>query len=446
METPQGTRIPPESRVLIIMTGGTICMKRSPDGFIPARGFLKSCMAPRPSFNDLSNPADINVVMDDGMSQPHKSLRTPVSTYQKHVRYACFEFDDLLDSSSINADGWTHIGSTIYRNYKLFDAFVILHGTDSLAYTCSALSFMLENLGKPVILTGSQAPMLELQNDATDNLLGSLIIAGHFMIPEVCLFFNYSLFRGNRATKVSASDFTAFASPNFPPLATISSLKTHVSWDLVQRPMSLEPFKIQTNRASGDVACLRIFPGIRPEMIDAVLKLDGLKGLVLETFGAGNAPGGPDGMLTKVFADAIKREIIIVNVTQCMTGTVSPLYEPAMILKRAGVIPGYDMTSEAALAKLSYLLALPNISMHRVIELMSVSIRGEFTEQGNMLFEHPTRSLPPPLANLTSLSYAISNGNLAETEELLKGDLGWLLNEADYSGNTPLVGLRVYTI
>jgi len=139
-----------------------------------------------------------------------------------------FEFEELLDSSSINADGWTHICQTIFRNYTLFDAFVILHGTDSLAYTCFALSFMLQNLGKPVILTGSQAPMLELQNDATDNLLGSLIIAGHFMIPDVCLFFNYKLFRGNRTTKVSAWDFAAFASPNFPPLATISSLKRHV--------------------------------------------------------------------------------------------------------------------------------------------------------------------------------------------------------------------------
>ena len=189
------------------MTGGTICMKRSPNGFVPARGFLESGMAPRPSFNDGSRPDDIVVVTDDGSEVSHRSLRTPVSSYQKHIRYAVFEFQELLDSSSISAEGWSHIAQTIFRNYKLFDAFVILHGTDSLAYTCSALSFMLQNLGKPIILTGSQAPMLELQNDATDNLLGSLIIAGHFMIPEVCLFFNYKLFRGNRSTKVSASDF-----------------------------------------------------------------------------------------------------------------------------------------------------------------------------------------------------------------------------------------------
>ena len=292
-------------------------MKRSANGYVPARGFLESAMEPRPSFNDGSEPENIHVMTDDHREESLRSLRTPISTYNKHVRYAVYEFNELLDSSSIDADGWTQISQTVFRNYRLFDAFVVLHGTDSLAYTCSALSFMLQNLGKPVILTGSQAPMLELQNDATDNLLNSLIVAGHFMIPEVCLFFNYHLFRGNRATKVSASDFAAFSSPNFPPLATISSLKTHVSWDLIYRPTHIKPFSIQTNRATGDVACLRIFPGIKPEMVDAVLKLDGLKGLVLETFGAGNAPGGPDGALTKVFADAIKRDIIVVNVTQC---------------------------------------------------------------------------------------------------------------------------------
>ena len=306
-----------ESRVLVVVTGGTICMKRSASGFVPARGFLESGMAPRPSFNDGSNPSDVNVMIDDQTTKALRSLRTPISTYRKHVRYAVLEFEELLDSSSIDAKGWVQIAQTIYRNYKLFDAFVVLHGTDSLAYTCSALSFMLQNLGKPVVFTGSQAPMLELQNDATDNLLGSLITAGHFMIPEVCLFFNYKLFRGNRARKVSASDFAAFASPNFPPLATITSLKTHVSWELINRPTHIEPFSIQTNIATGNVACLRIFPGIKPEMVDAVLKVRGLQGLVLETFGPGNAPGGQDGALTRVFAEAIMRGMVIVNVTQC---------------------------------------------------------------------------------------------------------------------------------
>lgn len=313
---------------------------------------------------------------------------------------------------------------------------------DSLAYTCSALSFMLQNLGKSVILTGSQAPMVELQNDATDNLLGSLIIAGHFMIPEVCLFFNYNLFRGNRTMKTSASDFAAFSSPNLPPLATISSLRVNVSWDLIYRPKYMEAFSIQTKRATGDVACLRIFPGIRPDMVDAVLKITGLKALVLETFGAGNAPG--DGSLAKVLAAAIERGIIIINVTQCMTGTVSPLYEAGAPLRRAGVVPGHDMTTEAALAKLSYLLALPDLTTEDIIRQLSVSLRGEFTEPTNMIFEHPKGILPTGIANLTYLGYAISKGDVAEVQKLLKGDLGWLLNEADYTGNTPLVRILQY--
>ncbi|KAI9841142.1 MAG: hypothetical protein M1837_000986 [Sclerophora amabilis] len=307
----------PESRVLIVMTGGTICMKRSDMGFVPARGFQDAGLAPRPSFNDGSGAEPVDVMFGDADRRSLRSLRTPISIYERHVRYVVLEFEELLDSSSIDAKGWTEIARAIHRNYQLFDAFVILHGTDSLAYTCSALSFMLQNLGKPVILTGSQAPMLELQNDATDNLLGSLIIAGHFMIPEVCLFFNYKLFRGNRTTKTSASEFAAFSSPNHPPLATITSLRTDVSWPLVYRPTHINPFTIQTNLDTSHVACLRIFPGIKPEMVDGVLRLNGLRGLILETFGAGNAPGGPDSAMTKVIADAVNRGIIIVNVTQC---------------------------------------------------------------------------------------------------------------------------------
>ncbi|KAL9598291.1 MAG: hypothetical protein Q9219_004592 [cf. Caloplaca sp. 3 TL-2023] len=437
-----GTKTPSamaaESRVLVIMTGGTICMKRSPDGFVPARGFLESGMAPRPSFNDGSEPREVGIIVSDGSQIPFRSLRTPISTYEKHVRYAVYEFDRLLDSSSIDAEGWTQIAETVYRNYRLFDGFVVLHGTDSLAYTCSALSFMLQNLGKPVLLTGSQAPISELQNDATDNLLGSLIIAGHFMIPEVCLFFNYKLFRGNRATKVSASDFAAFASPNLQPLAVINSSKTVVSWELIHRPTDIQPFSIHTHRQTAHVACLRIFPGIKPDMVDAVLKVDGLEGLILETFGSGNAPGGPDGALTKVFEAAVNRGIVIVNVTQCMTGTVSPLYEPAMRLKRAGLVPGHDMTTEAALAKLSYLLS-QNLSVKDIAHRMTVSLRGELSEHRATAFQHPReRGLPPHLAELTAMGYAIASGNVAGVSDAVKGNLQWLLSEADYSGNTPL--------
>ncbi|KAL8783283.1 MAG: hypothetical protein Q9213_004717 [Squamulea squamosa] len=393
-------------------------------------------MAPRPSFNDGSGVQETNVVASDGLETAHRSLRTPLSTYQKHIRYVAFEFETLLDSSSINAEGWTEIARTIDRNYRLFDGFVVLHGTDSLAYTCSALSFMLQNLGKPVILTGSQAPISELQNDATDNLLGSLIIAGHFMVPEVCLFFNYKLFRGNRATKVSASDFAAFASPNLPPLAVINSSKTVVSWELVHRPKYIEPFSIHTHRDTAHVACLRIFPGIKPEMVDAVLKVQSLKGLILETFGSGNAPGGSDGALIKVLEAAVSRGIVIVNVTQCMTGTVSPLYEPAMRLKRAGLVPGHDMTTEAALAKLSYLLG-QDLSPREIAHQMTLSLRGELTEHTATAFQHPS-GLPTHLADLTALGYAITAGDVPVVLDALRGTMKHLISESDYSGNTPL--------
>ncbi|OCL15104.1 asparaginase-domain-containing protein [Glonium stellatum] len=431
----------PESRVLIIITGGTICMRRSEDGLIPAKGFLKAGLAPRPPFNDGSYPEPLEIVTDDsGTRKAVQSLRTPISTYDRRVRYSVLEFDELLDSSSIDAAGWDHIAKSIYRNYQLFDGFVVLHGTDSLAYTCSALSFMLQNLGKPVILTGSQAPMMELQNDAQDNLLSSLIIAGHFMIPEVCLFFNFRLFRGNRTKKVSTDDFAAFASPNLPPLATISSLRTNVQWGLVYRPTSVNAFSIQTKLDTAHVACLRVFPGMKPEMVDAVLRLEGLKGLVLETFGAGNTPGGPDSAMTKILADAVKRGIVIVNVTQCLSGSVSPLYAPATVLGRAGVVFGQDLTTEAALAKLAYLLALPDSTPEEVSKRMSISLRGELTESTRTHFEHPKNgTLTPELSALTALAYSVQAGDLQGTRDVIRGESRWLLNDADYAGSTPMV-------
>ncbi|OQE16954.1 hypothetical protein PENSTE_c022G10145 [Penicillium steckii] len=428
-----------ESRVLIIMTGGTICMQQSPSGFIPARGFQEKCMARVPCFNDSSISTAMDVVTKvSGEVTAHPSLRTPVTTYGRQVRYTVYEFEELLDSSSINAKGWAEIAQTVFQNYELFDGFVILHGTDSLAYTCSALSFMLQNLGKPVVLTGSQAPMLELQNDATDNLLGSLVVAGHFMIPEVCLYFNNKLFRGNRTTKVAASDFAAFNAPNCPPLAVTTSMRTNVNWDMVHRPTSLEHFSIQTNLDTAHVACLRIFPGIKPEMVDAVLRLEGLRGLVLETFGAGNAPSGQDNAMINVLASAIQRGIVIVNVTQCLTGSVSPVYATGMSLSRAGVVAGLDMTTEGALTKLAYLLALPDSSPETVTKYMSISLRGELTESSLPVFRHPDGPLPERVQTLIVMAYAIAHGDLERVQTIMKSEHHWLLNDEDYSGNTPI--------
>jgi lysophospholipase len=419
-------------------------MRKSPDGLVPARGFLKAGLAPRPVFNDGSYPEPLEIVTDDnGTRKAVQSLRTPISTYERRVRYCVLEFEKLLDSSSIDSNGWDQIARTVQRNYQLFDGFVILHGTDSLAYTSSALSFMFHNLGKPVILTGSQAPMMNLQTDAQDNLLNSLIIAGHFMIPEVCLFFNFKLFRGNRATKVSAEDFDAFGSPNLPPLATVSSTKTNVLWHRVHRSVDLRPFTIQTSLDTAHVACLRVFPGITPAMVDAVLRLEGLKGLVLETFGAGNTPGGPDSAMTRCLADAVKRGIVIVNVTQCLSGSVSALYAPGAYLGRAGVVFGQDLTSEAALTKLAYLLALPDATPEEVAKRMSVSLRGELTETTRTHFEHPSRSgvLTPELSSLTALGYAVQKGDLQATKDIIRGEPRWLLNDADYQMNSPVVSV-----
>ncbi|KAI0201140.1 L-asparaginase [Astrocystis sublimbata] len=453
----------PESRVLLIITGGTICMQPSAGGLVPVDGFLKNAMAPRPSFNDMSESVSLAAVQN-GQAVTIPSLRTPPSTYARHIRYSAIEFSPLLDSSSISSDGWTSIAYAVRENYHLYDGFVVLHGTDSLAYSASALSFMLSDLGKPVILTGSQASIFALQSDAVDNLLGSLIIAATFVIPEVGLFFHHKLYRGNRCTKVSASAFEAFASPNCDPLARVTSLGVDVNWGLVRRPTKIARFDVATPRLdTAHVAALRIFPGIKPEMVDGVLRVPGLRGLVLETFGMGNAPAGVDNGLTNVIKAAVDRGIVIVNVSQCTSGFVSPLYAPGFALGEAGVVFGYDLTSEAALTKLGYLLALQDdnqdLDAKEVGRRMSRPLRGEMTALTSPVFTHPygaedegqgikgTKS-PRPLSRgetaFAELGYAIQAGDLRTVAELLDADLVYsgsgkkvsLLYRADYAGNT----------
>lgn len=437
-------------------------MRPSPDGLQPIGGFLENAMAPRPCFNDGSSPkgkswfrfsfektltrTHLTVRLQafkDGKELLLDSLRTPPSAYSSHIRYGILEFDPLLDSSSISSEGWREIALTVKENYFLFDGFVILHGTDSLSYTASALSFMMSDLGKPVILTGSQTPIFSLQTDAVDNLLGSLIIAGTFVIPEVCLFFHHRLFRGNRTSKVSASSFAAFESPNYEPLARVNGLGVDVNWPLVHRPRRIAEFRVTTDLDTAHVACLWIFPGIQPEMVDSVLRLPNLRGLVLASFGMGNAPGGVDGGLTKVIRQAIERGTVIVNVSQCTSGFVSPVYGPGTELGRAGVIFGLDLTIEAALTKLSYLLAIPGLSTAEVTSRMSCSLRGEITERSQPTFSHPAGSLDSTASLLTAadaaftaLGYAIRNGDFASFIEILDGDEVAMLNKVDYAGNT----------
>ncbi|ORY71891.1 lysophospholipase [Pseudomassariella vexata] len=441
----RGNEAYPESRVLIIITGGTICMQPAEDGsLVPVDGFLENAMANRPSFNDRSERVKLSAIKD-GQKIMLNSLRTPPSSYSRHIRYGALEFCPLLDSSSISSVGWTQIATTIKANYHLFDGFVVLHGTDSLSYSASALSFMMEDLGKPVVLTGSQASIFALQSDAVDNLLGSLIIAGTFVIPEVCLFFHHTLFRGNRTTKISASSFEAFASPNCEPLGKVTGVGVNVNWLLVRRPTKIAQFQVTPYLDMAHVACVRMFPGILPEMVDSILRVPNLRGLILETFGMGNAPAGVDGSLTKVIKSGVERGVVIVNISQCTNGFVSPLYAPGFALGKAGVVFGHDLTSEAALTKLSYLLAL-DLKPAEVSARMSSSLRGELTEFSVPEFSHPAGAveassrLSGAEAAFTLLGYAIEKGDFQAVKELLEGDnINYqLLKRADYAGNTPV--------
>ncbi|CCU82496.1 hypothetical protein BGHDH14_bgh00162 [Blumeria hordei DH14] len=429
----------PESRVLIVMTGGTICMIPSPEGLVPSTGFLEDGMAIRPNFNDQSNPEPIPVMVDSTTTEFFPSLRTPKTTYSRHVRYTLYEFPKLLDSSSISSAGWSQIATTIKNNYSLFDGFVVLHGTDSLAYSSSALSFMLTHLGKPVILTGSQTSIFALQSDGVDNILGSLIIAGTFMIPEVCLFFHHTLHRGNRCTKISSSSFKAFASPNYGALAKVTAMGIEINWKLIERPKTIAKFDIQINLDTAHVACFRIFPGMKPEMLESVLQVANVRGLILETFGAGNAPHSEDGRFVQIIKSAVARGIVIVNVSQCQSGFVSPLYAAAEPLRQAGVVFGQDLTTEAALTKLSYLLALPGLSYETITTEMQRSLCGEMTELNCTSFSHPSSDIAvTDHSAFTSLGYAISEGKLQTVIHLIEGNQFNLLYSRDYAGNTPL--------
>ncbi|KAH8117175.1 asparaginase-domain-containing protein [Phellopilus nigrolimitatus] len=303
------------------------------------------------------------------------SLVTPRTSIHagnsKRIRYAILEWDPLLDSSNVDTEDWIRIAEEIELNYAAFDAFVVLHGTDTMSYTSSALSFMLEDLGKTVILTGAQIPLSQLRNDAVDNLLGALSIAGHYIIPECCLFFNQCLYRGNRVSKVSSYDLEAFKSPNFPPLVNVG-IDIVVNWSNVIRQTNLRRFKVHKTT-------LRLFPGISVDTIRAFL-MPPIQGVVLETFGAGNAPQRND--LMESLREASDRGVVIVAITQCAKGTVSDVYETGRALLRAGVVPGGDMTAECALTKLGYLLSKSQFSIEKVRELIRLPLRGELTSTG----------------------------------------------------------------
>lgn len=292
-------------------------------------------------------------------------------------------FDPIIDSSDVKTDVWVELARIIKRKYSQYDGFVVLHGTDTMAYSASALSFMLEDLEKPVIFTGSQLPIGVLRTDGRENLISSIEIAsaqdenGRAVVPEVCIYFENRLYRGNRTTKYNAEDFRAFRSANYPPLAEVG---IHIRYNrsYIRYPERWgKPLVIHTDLDTR-VAILKMFPGISREYVEAILGMGNLKAVVLETYGSGNSLSDP--WLLDALHNFDKSNGVIVNVTQCQAGSVDmKAYANGAILEQAGVVGGCDITTESALTKLFRLMGQFPES-ERVKELFAEDLRGEISK------------------------------------------------------------------
>lgn len=336
-----------KKRILILNTGGTISSIKSERGYIPSPGYVENALQQIPALKHPEMP-----------------------------EYIIKEYQPLLDSSNMSMNDWNLIASDIASQYEQFDGFVVFHGTDTMAYTASALSFMLENLGKPVILTGSQIPLSEVRNDAADNVITSLWLCAHHAIPEVCIYFNQQLLRGNRAQKINAQRFNAFDSPKFPHLADIG-IGIELRDDLIlKRPN--KPFRLQTI-SPHPIANLRLFPGFITDVLASLLQQP-LQGLVLETYGSGNAPNH-DPRFLECLKQACLRGVVIINCSQCQEGRVEMgQYATSHSLQEAGLISGHDMTPEAAHCKLLYLFS-KNLGIQEVKRRMESNLCGELSQE-----------------------------------------------------------------
>ncbi len=335
-----------KKRIYVAYTGGTIGMQHSAQGFIPVPGFLTATVKAMPEF-----------------------YRSEMPDFDIH------EYNPVIDSSDMTPAHWLEIAKDIQQNYELYDGFVVLHGTDTMAYTASALSFMLENLQKPVIITGSQIPLAQLRSDGQVNLLNSLYLAAYYPIAEVALYFNNQLFRGNRATKADADGFNAFASPNYPPLLEAGIHIEVNSGELAELPMHPEVLRI-AEITPQPISVVTLYPGISPDVIKNMAAAP-VRALIIKSYGVGNAPQDPQ--ILAALTDAAKRGTVIVNCTQCFKGKVNMGgYATGHALALCGVSSGHDMTLEAALTKLHYLLSQP-LTSEQIRMKIEQNLRGEMS-------------------------------------------------------------------
>lgn len=334
-----------KSHIYVIYTGGTIGMKKTEHGFAPVSGYLSEHIAKTSEFHHDDMPD-----------------------------FTLYEYNPLIDSSNATPEHWNSIAQHIQEQYETYDGFVILHGTDTMAYTASALSFIFENLSKPIIITGSQIPLSQLRSDGQTNFLNALYIAANHPINEVCLFFNNKLFRGNRTTKICADSFDAFSSPNYPILVESGIQIKHLNKAKTQKQKNT---MVVHSISEQPIQILTIYPGIPLSLIQSALQQP-TKALILMTYGSGNAP--QDEAFIKELAKANEQEIIIINLSQCLQGRVNmDNYATGRSLLDAGVISGHDMTLESALTKLYFVLSL-HTSHQEKVDLLTQSIRGELSQ------------------------------------------------------------------